>query len=71
MADEQGRIVVGHVDSGAVHVALLGQVVDLRHVSAAVDAEAAKLCLVRAWLFDLEQWDTRPLDDGTGLDEPA
>jgi hypothetical protein len=54
VADEQGDIVVGHVDGGAFRVARLGEVVDLGHVLATVGAEAAKLDLVRAWLLDLD-----------------
>jgi hypothetical protein len=56
VADEQGRVVVRQVDRCAVDVALLGEVVDLGHVLAAVDAKAAKLRLVCAWLFNLEEY---------------
>ncbi len=55
VADEERGVVVRHVHRRASDIELLGEVVDLGHVSATVDAEAAKLCLVGAWLFNLEK----------------
>ena len=46
-----------HVHGSALGVQLLRKVVDLGHVLAAIDTEAAELGLVGAWLFDLEDLD--------------
>jgi hypothetical protein len=47
---------VRHVHRRASRAELLGEIVNLRHVFAAVDAEATELCFVSAGLFNFKKW---------------